>query len=99
MNDGLRHEPAFAGLFISHLLSLNIRANRIRWINTFTQAGSDRRGCSSCWRTLEKRAKPEPVISKIGQDMLVDTIRTRRSGVRFLLNTFRKLGFIGHNGG
>jgi Crp-like helix-turn-helix domain len=46
-----------------------------------------------------KEGKPEPVIPKISQDTLAERIGTTRSRVSFFLNKFRKLGFLGYNGG
>jgi CRP/FNR family cyclic AMP-dependent transcriptional regulator len=46
-----------------------------------------------------KEGTPEPVIAKISQETLAEMIGTTRSRVSFFMNKFRKLGFIGYNGG
>jgi len=45
-----------------------------------------------------KGDKPEEVIPEICQETLTDIIGTTRSRVNFLMNKFRKLGFINYNG-
>jgi len=42
--------------------------------------------------------KPEPVIPKFSQNTLANMVENMRSRVSFLLNKFRKLGFIHYNG-
>jgi CRP/FNR family transcriptional regulator, cyclic AMP receptor protein len=49
--------------------------------------------------SLGKGETPEPVIAKISQETLAEMIGTTRSRVSFLMNKFRKLGFIDYNGG
>jgi CRP/FNR family transcriptional regulator, cyclic AMP receptor protein len=45
-----------------------------------------------------KEGKPEKVITKISQETLAEMIGTTRSRVSFLMNRFRKMGFIKYNG-
>jgi len=46
-----------------------------------------------------KEGTPESVVHKVSQEMLAEMIGTTRSRVSFFMNRFRKLGFIGYNGG
>jgi CRP/FNR family transcriptional regulator, cyclic AMP receptor protein len=46
-----------------------------------------------------KEGKPEPVIPRVSQETLAEMIGTTRSRVSFLMNKFRKLGFIEYGGG
>jgi CRP/FNR family cyclic AMP-dependent transcriptional regulator len=43
--------------------------------------------------------EPEPMIAKISQETLAETIGMTRSRVSFFMNRFCKLGFIDYNGG
>ena len=52
----LHEEPFFSELFMSYLLSHNIRSKRIWWINSLTPARSGWRECCCCWRILGKKA-------------------------------------------
>ena len=45
-----------------------------------------------------KDGRPEPIITKVNQEMLAEMIGTTRSRVSFFMNKFRKLGFISYNG-
>jgi hypothetical protein len=45
-----------------------------------------------------KEGRPEPILTKVSQEMLADMIGTTRSRVSFFMNKFRKLGFISYNG-
>ena len=45
-----------------------------------------------------KEGRPEPIMTKISQEMLAEMIGTTRSRVSFFMNKFRKLGFIEYNG-
>ena len=45
-----------------------------------------------------KEGKPEPIITKVSQELLAEMIGTTRSRVSFFMNKFRKLGFISYNG-
>jgi CRP-like cAMP-binding protein len=42
---------------------------------------------------------PGDFLPRLSQEMLADMIGTTRSRVNFLMNKFRKLGFIEYNGG
>jgi CRP/FNR family transcriptional regulator, cyclic AMP receptor protein len=42
--------------------------------------------------------RPEPITTKISQEMLAEIIGTTRPRVNFFMNKFRKLGFIEYNG-
>jgi len=46
-----------------------------------------------------KETLPEPVTAKISQETLAEMIGTKRSRVSFVMNKFRKFGFIDYNGG
>jgi CRP/FNR family transcriptional regulator, cyclic AMP receptor protein len=45
-----------------------------------------------------KEGRPEPITTKISQEMLAEIVGTTRPRVNFFMNKFRKLGFIDYNG-
>jgi len=45
-----------------------------------------------------KEGRPEPIIAKRSQETLAEMVETTRSRGSFLMNKFRKLGFIEYNG-
>ena len=48
---------------------------------------------------FRKEGVPETVVPQICQETLAEMVGTTRSRVSFLMNRFRKLGFIHYNGG
>ena len=96
----IEQEPAFAGMFIAHLLARAIRVEADLVDQLFNS--SEKRLArlllllANFGRDDEK---PEPILAKISQETLADMIGTTRSRVSFFMNKFRKLGFIDYNGG
>jgi len=75
-------EPAFAELFIAHLLARNSRVEEDLVDQLFNSS--------------EKRLAP--ILAKISQETLAEMIGTTRSRVSFFMNKFRQLGLITYNG-
>jgi len=92
-------EPAFAGLFISHLLARAIRVEADLVDQLFNSSEKRLARMLLLLANFGKDAKPEPILAKISQETLADMIGTTRSRVSFFMNKFRKLGFIDYNGG
>jgi CRP/FNR family cyclic AMP-dependent transcriptional regulator len=95
----IHEEPAFAELFISHLLHRNSRVEEDLVDQLFNS--SEKRLA----RTLlllanfgKEKSEPEPVLAKISQETLAEMIGTTRSRVSAFMNKFRKLGLINYNG-
>jgi CRP/FNR family cyclic AMP-dependent transcriptional regulator len=95
----IHEEPAFAELFISHLLARNSRVEEDLVDQLFNS--SEKRLA----RTLlllanfgKEKSEPEPVLAKISQETLAEMIGTTRSRVSAFMNKFRKLGLINYNG-
>jgi CRP/FNR family transcriptional regulator, cyclic AMP receptor protein len=86
MMRALRTEHAFSDLFISHILTRNIRIEE----DLIDQLLLARYG---------QEDQPQGVIPNISQEMLAEMIGTTRSRVNFFMNKFRKMGFIKYNGG
>ncbi len=95
----IHQEPAFAELFIAHLLHRNSRVEEDLVDQLFNS--SEKRLA----RTLlllanfgKEEGEPEPVLAKISQETLAEMIGTTRSRVSAFMNKFRKLGLIDYNG-
>jgi CRP-like cAMP-binding protein len=95
----IHEEPAFAELFIAHLLHRNSRVEEDLVDQLFNS--SEKRLA----RTLlllanfgKEKSEPEPIIAKISQETLAEMIGTTRSRVSHFMNKFRKLGLIDYNG-
>ena len=95
----LRQEPAFSELFMTHLLSRNIRIEEDLVDQLFNSSEKRLARILLLLANFGKESKPEPLIAKISQETLADMIGTTRSRVSFFMNKFRKLGFIEYNGG
>jgi CRP/FNR family transcriptional regulator, cyclic AMP receptor protein len=96
----LRDEPTFAELFISHLLSRNIRIEEDLVDQLFNSSEKRLARILLLLAHIGKESKvKELIVPKISQETLADMVGTTRSRVSFFLNKFRKLGFIDYNGG
>jgi CRP/FNR family cyclic AMP-dependent transcriptional regulator len=95
----LHDEPAFSELFLSYLLSRNIRIQEDLVDQLFNSSEKRLARVLLLMAHFGKEGKPEPVLPKISQDMLAEMIGTTRSRVSFFMNKFRKLGFVYYNGG
>ncbi len=91
----IHQEPAFAELFIAHLLGRTIRVEA----KLFNSSEKRLARLLLLLAHFGKEDKPEPMIAKISQETLAEMIGTTRSRVSFFMNKFRKLGFIHYNGG
>ena len=95
----LRQEPAFAEMFMSHLLSRNIRIEEDLVDQLFNSSEKRLARVLLLLAHFGKESKVEPIIPKISQETLADMVGTTRSRVSFFLNKFRSLGLIDYNGG
>src|SRR5208282_5827868 len=95
----LHREPAFAKLFMAHLLGRSIRVEADLVDQLFNSSEKRLARLLLLLANFGKEGTPEPVIAKISQETLAEMIGTTRSRVSFFMNKFRKLGFIEYNGG
>lgn len=96
----LREEPTFAELFMTHLLSRNIRIEEDLVDQLFNSSEKRLARILLLLAHFGKESKVEElIIPKISQETLADMVGTTRSRVSFFLNKFRRLGFIDYNGG
>lgn len=94
----LKQQPAFSALFVTHLLTRNIRIEEDLVDQLFNSSEKRLARALLLLANFGKEGKPEPIIAKVTQEMLADMIGTTRSRVSFFMNKFRKLGFISYNG-
>jgi CRP-like cAMP-binding protein len=91
-------EPAFAELFISHLLDRNSRVEADLVDQLFNSSEKRLARTLLLLANFGKEGVPEPVLAKISQETLAEMIGTTRSRVSHFMNKFRKLGLIDYNG-
>lgn len=97
--DVIRREPAFAELFIAHLLERAVRVEADLVDQLFNSSEKRLARILLLLANFGKEGKPEPVIAKISQETLAQMVGTTRARVSFFMNKFRRLGFIEYNGG
>lgn len=94
----LHAEPAFAEMFIAHLLIRNTRIEEDLVDQLFNSSEKRLARTLLSLANFGKDDAPQPVPAKISQETLADIIGTTRPRVSFFMNRFRKLGFIDYNG-
>jgi CRP-like cAMP-binding protein len=95
----LHDEPAFSEIFVSYLLSRNMRIEEDLVDQLFNSSEKRLARVLLLLAHFGKEGKPEPVIAKISQETLAEMIGTTRTRVSFFMNKFRKMGFIEYNAG
>jgi CRP/FNR family transcriptional regulator, cyclic AMP receptor protein len=93
----LHEEPAFSALFISYLLSRNVRMEADLVDQLFNSSEKRLARLLLLLANFGKEGKPEPIIANINQETLAEMIGTTRSRVSSFMNKFRRLGFIDYN--
>ena len=94
----IHEEPAFAELFMSHLLARNSRVEADLVDQLFNSSEKRLARILLLLANFGKESRPEPIIAKISQETLAEMIGTTRSRVSFFMNKFRELGLIDYNG-
>src|SRR3990172_9610483 len=95
----IHEEPAFAELFIAHLLARNLRVEADLIDQLFNSSEKRLARMLLLLANFGKESRPEAIIAHISQETLADMIGTTRSRVSFFMNKFRELGFVDYNGG
>ena len=94
----LRSRPAFGDQFLTLMLTKNIRIEEDLIDQLFN---SSEKRLARTLLLLARYGEPEAthrILPKISQETLAEMVGTTRSRVNFLMNKFRKLGFIEYNG-
>ena len=99
MIDVLHNEPAFTELFMSHLLTRNLRIQDDLVDQLFNSAEKRLARTLLLLATVEKDGTSELAIPKISQETLAEMVGTTRSRVSFFMNRFKKLGVIEYTDG
>ena len=94
----LYKEPAFAELFIAHLLARNGRIEADLVDLLFNSSEKRLARTLLLLANFGKEGAPEPILAKISQQTLAEMIGTTRSRVSAFMNKFRQLGLIDYNG-
>jgi CRP/FNR family transcriptional regulator, cyclic AMP receptor protein len=94
----IHEEPAFAELFIAHLLARKSRVEEDLVDQLFNSSEKRLARTLLLLANFGKQSDPEPVLAKISQETLAEMIGTTRSRVNFFMNKFRQMGLINYNG-
>jgi CRP/FNR family cyclic AMP-dependent transcriptional regulator len=94
----LQKERALSGLFISYLLSRNVRIEEDLVDQLFNSTEKRLARTLLLLARYGKEGNPETVVPEIDQETLAEMIGVTRERVNFFMNKFRKLGFIEYNG-
>jgi CRP/FNR family cyclic AMP-dependent transcriptional regulator len=95
----LREEHALSDLFISHVLTRNIRIEEDLIDQLFNSSEKRLARALLLLARYGKEDQPHAVLPMVSQEMLAEMIGTTRSRVNFFMNKFKRLGFIKYNGG
>lgn len=94
----LHAEPAFAALFMTHLLTRNSRVEEDLVDQLFNSSEKRLARTLLLLANFGKEGGPQPITTRISQETLAEIIGTTRPRVSHFMNKFRKLGFIEYNG-
>ena len=94
----LHERHGLSELFVTHLLSRNIRYEAELVDQLFNSSEKRLARILLMLSNFGKESKTEPVVPKINQENLAQMVGTTRSRVSHFMNKFRKLGFIGYDG-
>ncbi len=92
-------DPGVADLFLTYLLSRNIRIQEDLADQLFNSSEKRLARVLLLMAHFGKEGKTEAVIPQLSQEVLAEMIGTTRSRVSFFMSKFRKLGFLKYNDG
>jgi CRP/FNR family cyclic AMP-dependent transcriptional regulator len=95
----LHTEHAFSDRFMSYMLARNIRIEQDLVDQLFNSSEKRLARALLLLAHYGMQDKPEKMLPKVSQETLAEMIGTTRSRVNFFMTKFRKLGFIGYDGG
>jgi len=98
MIHALHAEPAFAEMFMTHLLTRNSRIEEDLVDQLFNSSEKRLARTLLVLANFGREGGPLPIATKISQETLAEIIGTTRPRVSSFMNKFRKLGFIEYNG-
>jgi CRP/FNR family cyclic AMP-dependent transcriptional regulator len=95
----LHTERALSDLFVAYMIARNIRIEQDLVDQLFNSTEKRLARTLLLLTRYGMQDKPETMLPKISQETLAEMIGATRSRVNFFMNKFRKLGFIGFDGG
>ena len=95
----LHEQPGVAELFVTHLLSRNIRYEADLVDQLFNSSEKRLARILLLLSHFTKQSKTETVASGVNQENLAQMVGTTRSRISHFMNKFRKLGFIDYENG
>jgi CRP/FNR family transcriptional regulator, cyclic AMP receptor protein len=95
----LHTEHAFSDRFMAHMLARNIRIEEDLVDQLFNSSEKRLARTLLLLARYGQQDKPQKMLPKVSQGTLAEMIGTTRSRVNFFMNKFKKLGFIGYDGG
>jgi CRP/FNR family cyclic AMP-dependent transcriptional regulator len=95
----LHSERALSDLFMSYVLSRNIRIEEDLVDQLFNSSEKRLARTLLLLARYGKETQALKILPNVSQEMLAEMIGTTRPRVNFFMNKFRKLGFIKYNGG
>jgi len=93
----LHEEQGLAEMFVTHLLSRNIRYEADLVDQLFNSGEKRLARILLLLSHFGKESTTETVVPGINQEILAQMVGTTRSRINFFMNKFRKLGFIDYN--
>ena len=99
MSRMLHEQHHISELFVTHLLSRNIRYEEDLVDQLFNSSEKRLARILLLLSHFGKEGRAEIVVPRINQESLAQMVGTTRSRVSHFMNKFKKLGFIDYNGG
>jgi CRP-like cAMP-binding protein len=93
----LHEEQGLAEMFVTHLLSRNIRYEADLVDQLFNSGEKRLARILLLLSHFGKESTTETVVPGISQEILAQMVGTTRSRINFFMNKFRKLGFVEYN--
>jgi CRP/FNR family cyclic AMP-dependent transcriptional regulator len=95
----LHAERAFSDRFITYMLKRNGRIEADLIDQLFNSSEKRLARTLLMLTRYGRKEQPQKMLPNISQELLAEMIGTTRSRVSFFMTKFRKLGFIGYDGG
>ena len=95
----LHEEPAFSELFLTHLLSRNMRIQEDVVDHLFNSSEKRLARVLLLLAHFEKDGRTEASLPKLSQETLAEMIGTTRARVSFFMKRFRTMGFLLYDNG
>jgi len=95
----LHTEHSFSDRFVAYMLARNIRIEEDLVDQLFNSTEKRLARTLLLLTRYGEQSRPEEMLPKVSQEMLAEMIGATRSRVNFFMNKFKKLGFIGYDGG